>query len=120
MAQQGAHGLAQNLPPPPGGVVPQQPAGPHPMGVPQAGAYLVQAQVVTNPNLSDEETIRQVLHWINFCTDVNKDAIVNDGLESFSNVRVMTEKDRSTMATIFASRTVQNGRMHFGTRWIKY
>ena len=119
MAQQGIQGQAQNLPPPPGGVVPQPLAG-SPHVVPQAGAYLTQAQVVTNPNLSEEETIRQVLHWINFRTDVNKDAIVNDGLESFSDVRVMTEKDISTMATSFAGRTALNGRMHFGTRRIKY
>ena len=114
MVQQGAQGLAQNLPPPPGGVVPP------PMGMPQAGAYLVQAQVVTNPNLSEEDTIRQVLHWINFCMDVNKDAIINDGLESFSDVRVMTEKDINTMATSFASHTVLNDRTHFSTRRMKY
>ena len=119
MEQQGIQGQAQNLPPPPGGVVPQPLAGP-PNVVPQSGAYLTQAQVVTNPNLSEEETIRQVLHWINFRTDVNKDAIVNDGLESFSDVRVMTEKDISKMATSFSGRTALNGRMHFGTRQIKY
>ena len=61
-----------------------------------------------------------MLHWIKFRTDVNKDTIVNDGLESFSDVRVMTEKDISTMATSFAGRTDLNGSMHFGTRRIKY
>ena len=114
MAQQGGQGQGPNLPPHPGGAVPQPPA------VAPAGEYLLGAQVVTNPNLTEEETIRQVLHWIAFRTDVNKDAIVNDGLESFSDVKVMTEKDISTMATSFASRTALNGRMHFGTRRIKY
>ena len=70
MAQQGVQGQALNLPPPPGDVVPL-PLGEPPFMVPQAGAYLTQAQVVTNPTLSEEETIRQVLHWINFRTDVN-------------------------------------------------
>ena len=60
------------------------------------------------------------MHWIKFRTDVNKDAIVNDGLESFSDVRVMKVKDIRTMSTSFAGRTALNGRMHFGTRRIKY
>ena len=118
MAQQGGRGQGPNLPPPPGGAVPQPPVVPQ--VVPQAGAYLLGAQVVTNPNLTEEETIRQVLHCIAFRTDVNKDAIINDGLEAFGDVKVMTEKDISTMATSFASRTALNGRMHFGTRRIKY
>ena len=108
----------QNLPPPPAGAVPLPPGGPPPPAVPPV--YLTQDQVVTDPNIPEEETIRQVLHWIGFLTDAQKDSLVNDGFESFGDAATMTEKDINAMATSFASRTANNGRMFFGTRRIKF
>ena len=35
-------------------------------------------------------------------------------------MKVLTEKDISTMATNFSGRTGANSRMYFGARWIKY
>ena len=42
-----------------------------------------------------------------------------DEFGSFKDVKMLTEKDTSTMASNLSSRTQANGRMDFGTRWIK-
>ena len=83
-------------------------------------AYLQGAQLVTNLDITEEESIRQVLHWIGFRSLGSKDSIVNDGITSFDDTAMMTEKDISSMAISFGNRTVANGRMHLGTRRIKY
>ena len=113
---------------PAGGNVPAPPVPP-PVGGAGAGAgagavaqpgLLTGAQIVTDVNITEEATIRQALFWIGFRTPIALDVLRDDGLESFSDIRMMTEQDISTMATSFAGRTAANGRMHFGTRRIKY
>jgi len=89
-------------------------------GVGLPAIYLARANIVTKATITEEETVRQVLFWIGFRTNITLDALIDDGLESFNDVRMMTEKDISTMATSFDSRTAASGRMYFGTRRIKY
>jgi len=83
-------------------------------------SYLVGDLVITASNLSEEAVIKQVLHWIGFRSESNKNAIVDDGLQSFNDVKVMSEEDIQAMATSFVNRTAVNGRMFLGTRKIKY
>jgi len=59
-------------------------------------------------NLSEEAVIKQVLHWIGFRSESNKNAIVDDGLQSFNDVKMMSEEDIKAMATSFANRTAVN------------
>ena len=83
-------------------------------------SYLVGGQVITATNLSEEATIKQMLHWIGFRTDTTKNSIFDDGLQSFNDIKQMSDEDVNSMATSFANRTAQNGRMYLGTRRIKY
>ena len=79
-------------------------------------SYLVGDLVITASNLSEEAVIKQVLHWIGFRSESNKNAIVDDGLQSFNDVKMMSEEDIKAMATSFANRTAVNGKMFLGTR----
>ena len=83
-------------------------------------SFLVGGQVITTTNLSEEAIIKQVLHWIGFRSDTAKNSIVDDGLQSFNDIKQMSEEDINSMATSFANRTAVNGRMFLGTRRIKY
>ena len=76
--------------------------------------------MITASNLSEEAVIKQVLHWIGFRSESNKNAIVDDGLQSFNDVKTMSEEDIKAMATSFANRSAVNGRMFLGTRRTKY
>jgi len=76
--------------------------------------------VITATNLSEEAVIKQVLHWIGFRSESNKNAIGDDGLQSFNDDKMTSEEDINAMATSFANRTAVNGRMFLGTRRIKY
>ena len=82
-------------------------------------SYLVGGQVITTTNLPKEAVIKQVLHWIGFRTDSGKNSIVDDGLQSFNDIKEMSEEDINSMLTSFANRTAVNGRMFLGTRRIK-
>ena len=43
-----------------------------------------------------------------------RNALVDDGFGLYDDVKVLTEKEVSTMATNFSGRTGANGRMYFG------
>jgi len=83
-------------------------------------SYLVGDLVITASNPSEEAVIKQVLHWIGFWSESNKNAIVDDGLQSFNDVEMMSEGDIKAMARSLANRTAVNGRMFLGTRRTKY
>ena len=70
-------------------------------------------------DITDENTILQLLHWIGFRTENLRGSIVDDAFESFDDLKLLTEKDISSMAGGFASRTVQDGRINFGLRRTK-
>jgi len=55
-------------------------------------------QVIRATNLSEEAVIKQVLHWIGFRSDGGKNSIVDDGLQSFNDVKMMSEEDINAMA----------------------
>ena len=88
--------------------------------MPQTHTFLNGGQLVTDVNITVEDAIKQVLHWIGFRTEDARNALVDDDFGSYNNVKVLTEKYISTMATNFSGRTGANGRMYFGTRRIKY
>ena len=60
-------------------------------------SYLGGGQVITTTNLPEEAVIKQVLHWIGFRTDSGKNFIVDDGLQSFNDIKEMSEEDINSM-----------------------
>lgn len=70
--------------------------------------------------ISETDSIKQILHWIGFRIDDQADAIEQDGVDSWESVKMLTNSDIDAMSKTFANRTVNNGRMIFGTNRTKY
>ena len=102
-----------------GAALPPLPAGLR-VPMPQAYTFLNGGQLVTDVNITVENAIKKVLHWIGFHTEDAQNVLVDDAFGSYDDVKVLTEKDISTMATNFSGRIGATGRMYFGTRRIKY
>ena len=88
--------------------------------MPQTYTFLNGGQLVTDVIITVEDAIKQVLHWIGFRTEDARNALVDDTFGSYEDVKVLTEKYISTMATNFSGRTGATGRIYFCTRRIKY
>eukprot|EP00957_Ditylum_brightwellii_P185523 14124955-Ditylum_brightwellii.AAC.1 len=69
--------------------------------------------------INEEDSIKQILHWVGFSNNTQKDEISSDSITTFSDSKIYTEKDISDMATDFAGMTVANGRIHFGMKRTK-
>ena len=70
----------------------------------QTYTFLNGGLLVTDVNITAEGDIKQVLHWIRFRTEDARNA-------SYDDVKVLMEKDMSTMTTNFIARTSVTGRM---------
>ena len=80
---------------------------------------LIQGDDNAPENLSELDTISQTLFWIGFRTDAQRNSIILDSIGSFEDIRMLSEKDITSMATEWAGRTANNGRIVFGTRRTK-
>ena len=74
------------------------------------------ANVPAHPALSEEDTIRQILFWIGFDVQANRDNLMNESIGSLDDVLSITQKDVLAFSTDWASRTAANGKFHIGTR----
>ena len=84
-------------------------------------AYVpVAGDTEVNAGISTVDSMTQILHWIGFRTDEQKESLREDSFESYHDIQSLTEKEVTTMATNFASRTAANGRIIFGTRRTKF
>jgi hypothetical protein len=61
------------------------------------------------------QSIVQILHWIGFRVQAERQSLINDCFTSFDDLSSLTSKDITSMASDFSSRTVANGRIIFGT-----
>ena len=100
-----------------GAALPTLPAGTR-VPMPQAYIFLNGGKLVTDINIKVEDAIKQVLHWIGFRTEDARNALVDNAFGLYDNMKVLTEKYISTMATNFSGRTGATRRIYFGTRWI--
>ena len=74
---------------------------------------------IVEGGISEENTLSQILHWIGFWTDEQRNALMEDSFGTFDDLRVLTEKDITTMASDFGGRQAVRDRIHFGTRRTK-
>jgi hypothetical protein len=58
--------------------------------------------------------IRTILEFCGFDVDANRISIAQDGLESFTDMLSLTEKDIGALANGFQERTAADGRIIFG------
>ena len=91
-------------------IPPAEPPAPY---VLQLGNNEIQA------GISEGDSLLQILHWIGFRTDDQRTSLVEDSFGSFEDLKVLNDKDVSAMASDFGGRTVNNGRINFGTRRTK-
>ena len=67
----------------------------------------------------EEDLLRKILYWSRFKIESQLVLLDEDGLDSFSDVRTLTEKDTITVDSGFENRKQGNGRFRFGTRRTK-
>jgi len=79
----------------------------------------VDGDVVVDDDMTEKNIIIQSLHWISFRQSNQRQNIIDDSLGSFADIRVLSEKDITGMATEWAGRTAQNGQITFGVRRTK-
>lgn len=79
----------------------------------------VAGNVVATAGLNENDTIQQMLYWIGFRIDDQRTGIIDDSLGSYDDIRMLSEKDVNAMATEWAGRTSNNGRIIFGIRRTK-
>lgn len=69
--------------------------------------------------IDEPNSIAQIAYWIGFIIEGQRDSILEDAFESFTDARLLSVKDIDSMASAFANRTQQAGRIIFGTRRTK-
>ena len=82
--------------------------------VPVAGTAIAPAA------LSENKTIQQCLYWIGFRTVAQRTSLVDNAYGSYDDIKMLSDKDISSMSSDWARRTVAGGRIHFGTTQTKY
>ena len=92
------------------------PAVPPPVPPPVVYA---EGDAVTPNDMTEESQIKQILHWIGFITDAQKDTVYGDAISSFADLNGLAGEDIDSMARSYASRTQADGRIHIGIRRMK-
>lgn len=72
--------------------------------------------VVDSPLLTEEETIRQILHWIGFTVEANRDNLMTESIGTLDDVLSLNQKDVIAFSTDWSNRLATAGRFHIGTR----
>ena len=83
-------------------------------------AYVfVKGDVKVNAPITVDDSIKNVLWWIGFTREKQRDRIYYDSIDSFSGIKMLTEKDISYLSTDFSGRTQDNGKIYFRMRRTK-
>ncbi len=83
------------------------------------GYAFVLGDVDIPDRINEGDSMRQILHWIEFRTGATWKAMVINAFDSFEDIHMLPIKDIESMTTSFAARTTANGRIVFGTRRTK-
>ena len=68
--------------------------------------------------LTEENQIKQVLHWCGFRSQAHKNALYGDSIQLYSDIKNMSERDITLIAKDYSSRSGIS-RINFGLRRIK-
>ena len=72
--------------------------------------------------ITEADTMIQILWWIGFRTNAQTTSIVDDGVDGWESIRMLSKDDIDAMAKTFAGRTAASGKIIFGTnrtKWLK-
>ena len=69
--------------------------------------------------IDESDTISQVLHWIGFVRDVDRTRIIEDSLDAYNDIKMLSEKDVTAMAEDYQRRPAAE-RIVFGARRTKF
>ena len=69
--------------------------------------------------LTEIATIRQILHWIGFRAEANRELLREQSLGTMNDMLSLTEKDVTSIASDWANRTAAAGRFNIGTVILK-
>mgnify|MGYP003326964004 CR=1 FL=1 len=84
-----------------------------------AGYVPVKGNATAAANLSEADTIVQIIHWIGFTNADIHTRVINDSIVSFDDIRTLSETDITAMTTDWSSRSPATQRILFRTRWMK-
>lgn len=87
--------------------------------IPPAAYVPVGDNVVIADGITEEDSVKQILYWIGFTIAASRNILAEDAFASFSDIRVLSEKDITSLVTDMGSRNQANGRIHVGTRRAK-
>ena len=84
-----------------------------------AGYVPVEGDATVAADLSEADTIVQIMHWIGFTNADMRTLVINDSIRSFNDIRMLSETDITSMTTDWSSRSPATQRILFGTRRTK-
>ena len=87
--------------------------------IPPAAYVPVGDNVVIADGITEEDSVKQILYWIGFTIAASRNILAEDAFASFSDIRVLSEKDITSLVSDMGSRNQANGRIHVGTRRAK-
>ena len=98
---------------------PVPPVPPVPPAPPAPVFVYVTGNDRTPDAMTEEHQAKQILHWVGFTSDAQKNTIYIDSISTFADVHGMNGDDIDSMSRGYAGRTVVDGRIHFATRRIQ-
>ena len=85
-----------------------------------AGGYVpVEGNVTVAANLSEADTIVQIMHWIGFTNADMHTRVIDDSIGSFDDIRMLSETNITSMTMDWSSRSPATQRILFRTRRMK-
>ena len=85
-----------------------------------AEAYVLRTGAQRAPaGLDEPDTISQTLYWIGFVRDADRDSIMADSLDTYTDIKMLSEKDVTAMAEDYQRRPAAE-RIVFGARRTKF
>ena len=79
----------------------------------------VTGETYVTGEISEYNTMIQILWWIGFRTNAQTTLIYDDGVDRWESIWMLLKEDINAMAKSFAGCTTQNGRIIFGTNRTK-
>ena len=89
------------------------------LNLPIMAALVAGDVVIRDENINEEDSLRQILHWIGFRIDAQRDLLADDSFSSFEDLQNLDDKEVEKMRTDFGSRSAAAGRITFGTNRTK-
>ena len=109
------------VPPAAAAAVPPAGAAPVPVAPPPPALYVPLVGNATVPDgITEDNSMTQIIWWVGFRTNAQLAAMINDGIDSWDSIKMLTTGDVDSMAKSFGSRTAATGRVNFGTNRTKF